>query len=67
MAANLGVLDYPEDQIVGQVMLVRDATATFGKGQFDAETVHEVHLTSLNGEFCTIITTEEVLKDLQEV
>ena len=70
MAANLRVLDYPtrdgnyQVSIAGEVILVGDATATFGKGRFDSELVHEVHLASLNGEFCDVATTEIVLKGL---
>ena len=69
-AANLRVLDDPnqdgnyEVSTHGEVILVEDATATFGKGRFDGELVHEVHLTSLNGEFCNVAITEEGLKNL---
>jgi len=49
--------------------LVEDATATFckkgTKGQlFSAEIIHETALASLNEEFATVITTEELLKIL---
>ncbi len=48
------------------VVLVADATATFDKTDrhgrlFTAEQLHEVHLASLDGEFCTVKTTAEVL------
>ncbi len=70
MAANLRVLDYPNQDgdytisTPGEVTLVGDATATFGKARFDGELVHEVQLASLRGEFCNVATTEEVLKSL---
>lgn len=56
MAGNLGF----------EVKLVADATATFAKtdreGQkFSAETVHAVHLASLDGEFCQVVTTAELI------
>ena len=71
MAANLRVLDYPTrdgDYSIstpGEIILVGDATATFGKGKFGGELVHEVHLASLDGEFCNVATTEEVLEGLR--
>ncbi len=58
MAANLGF----------NVTLVSDATATFGRqgpdGAFyPAEQVHRINLASLNGEFCELRTTEELLTE----
>ncbi len=73
MAGNLRVLDYPaqdgdyEVSTPGEVILVGDATATFGKEEFDGELVHAVHLASLNREFCNVSTTEEILKGLDHV
>ncbi len=58
-AADLGVVGSR-----GKIALVRDATACFGKGGLDAETVQEVHLASLDGEFATVLKTCEVLADL---
>lgn len=57
MASNLGF----------EVFLVADATATFGKTgihgeKYEPEIIHEVHLASLNGEFCQVINTELLLK-----
>lgn len=54
------------------VYLVSDATATFNKkgidGQnYSAEIIHETALASLNKEFATIVTTEFLLKSLQEL
>lgn len=53
MAGNLGFATW----------LVADATATFDRmgpdGQAHrAEAIHAVHLASLNGEFCTVVTTD---------
>lgn len=54
MAGNLGFSCY----------LVADACATFsrktwdGKTTLSAETIHSVHLASLQGEFCTVLDTE---------
>ncbi len=65
MAANLGVTDgvdkKTEERESGRVILVEDATATFGKGGWDAGTVHEVHVASLRGEFAEVLSTEEVI------
>lgn len=57
MAGNLGF----------DVSLVSDATATFDRTGHDgvhylAEDIHRIHLASLNGEFCTVETTNDVLK-----
>ena len=48
------------------VTLVSDATATFERvgpvGEYyTAEQMHNVNLASLNGEFCTVRSTEEIL------
>lgn len=57
MAGNLGF----------QVHLVADATATFDKKGPDgvlhkAEQIHSIHLASLDKEFCTVCSTESILK-----
>ena len=57
MAGNLGF----------DVTLVSDATATFDRKDasgehISAEDMHRVNLASLNGEFCIMKTTDEVLK-----
>ena len=66
MAANLEVTDRLDKDtgklVKGQVILIEDATATWDKGGFDAETVHKVHVASLKGEFCEVTNTREVLK-----
>ena len=59
MAANLGF----------KVWLISDATATFDRTGFDgsyfsADQMHEINLASLNGEFCTVLTTDQALERL---
>jgi nicotinamidase-related amidase len=59
MAGNLGFT----------VQLVSDGTATFEREDVNgemlsAEEIHRVHLASLHGEFCTVVTTEEVLQQV---
>ena len=56
MAGNLGF----------NTALVSDATATFGRTSasgevFTAEQVHNVNLLSLDGEFCQVVKTDEIL------
>jgi nicotinamidase-related amidase len=56
MAGNLGY----------ETFLISDATATFDKtdqsgNKIPAQVVHEVNLASLNGEFATVTTTEDIL------
>ena len=57
------VKDYEEDT-EGRIAIVSDATACFGKGGVDAETVQKVHFASLDGEFAKVMSTEEMLEDL---
>ncbi len=62
MAGNLGF----------DVQLVADATATFDRedihgNRLSADEIHRVHLASLHGEFCTVVTTAEVLAFLVSV
>lgn len=57
MAGNLGF----------GVTLISDATATFDRvgynnKSYTADEIHEVHLASLNDEFCIVKTTEALLK-----
>ena len=61
MGANLGF----------NVTLVSDATATYAKvgedgKQYSADIVHNVSLASLQGEFCRLRRTLELLSSLQE-
>jgi len=56
MAGNLGF----------NSALVSDGTATFGRvsangESFTADQIHKVHLLSLDGEFCQVVTSAEVL------
>lgn len=62
MAGNLGF----------DVTLVSDATATFNrKGhdgtEYSADDIHAIHLSSLNGEFCEVKSTQEVLHRLNSL
>lgn len=59
MAANLGF----------NVTLISDATATFDRKGYDgvlylADDIHKINLTSLHDEFCTVRSTEDVLKKI---
>ena len=59
MAADLGF----------NVTLISDATATFEREGYDgalysADDIHKINLVSLNGEFCIVRSTKEVLKKI---
>jgi nicotinamidase-related amidase len=50
-----------------QVTLASDATAAFERRGHDgvlhaAEDIHQIHLASLHGEFCTVRSTDEILE-----
>lgn len=52
------------------VTVIADATATFDRAGYDgarylAEDIHRISLASLNGEFCTVRTTEQTLADIR--
>ncbi|KAJ5349989.1 hypothetical protein N7541_007716 [Penicillium brevicompactum] len=80
MAANLGVVDYYPDGPVrlradgthenelnvekGRIVLVDDATATFGKAGIDSETIHKISVASLDGEFADALATHFVVDAL---
>ena len=68
MAANLRVTEHVDEktrkEAPGQVILITDATATWERGEFDAETVHKVHVASLKDEFCDVVTTRQVLEEI---
>jgi len=67
MAANLFVTSHLNEKREideGSVILVEDATATWDRDGFDAETIHKVNIASLRGEFCEIMNTGQVLKML---
>jgi nicotinamidase-related amidase len=48
----------------GKIVVVRDATACFGKGGVGAEMVQRVSLASLEGEFAELASTENVTEEL---
>ena len=59
MAGNLGFT----------TRLVSDGTATFDRAAVNGELlsandIHRIHLASLHGEFCTVVTTDAVLADV---
>lgn len=59
MATNLGF----------RVTLISDATATFDRTGYDgtlyaADDIHRINLVSLNGEFCAVRKTEEILNKI---
>ena len=65
-AANLQVLGDeggPDGSGEGHngIIMLKDGTATVGKGGFDAKTLHEAHLASLEEEFVQIRGTEEAV------
>lgn len=62
MAANLRVVDDLKTGQKGTIFLIRDACATFGKGNYPADLIHDVHVESLKGEFAEITTTEEMVR-----
>ena len=51
----------------GRIVLVGDATATFGKAGIDSETIQKVSIASLDGEFADVLGTDEVVKALNKV
>lgn len=61
VAANLGLAD------PGRIIVVADATAAWAKSGIDADTVHNVSIASLEGEFAEIMKTEDVVKALRRM
>ncbi len=57
MADNLGF----------ETWFVADATATHARGGFDAETMHQTALASLDGEFAQVMTTTEAIERLRQI
>lgn len=51
----------------GCIVLVGDATATFGKAGIDAETIQKVSVASLDGEFADVFATNEVIEALGKI
>ncbi|KAK2600116.1 hypothetical protein QQS21_005131 [Conoideocrella luteorostrata] len=76
MAANLRVVDHSYgcpirnegSGLSAEIILLEDATATFNVGHngknYDAETVHAVHLATMKDEFCDVGTTDQVIQSL---
>lgn len=67
MANNLRVLERTDSQGVvtpGRIVFVEDATATWARGNWDAETVHSIEVDILRDEFAEIATTEAVVRQL---
>ncbi|MBL4595442.1 MAG: cysteine hydrolase [Robiginitomaculum sp.] len=56
MAANLGF----EVRVAADACYTFDRTDALGR-QLDAQTIHDVHLASLHGEFAQIKTTEQII------
>ncbi len=70
-ASDLDVGNHRDEEskvVKGDLVLIEDATLAWAKtgGRFDAETVHQVHVESLKGEFARVATTDEVLRELGE-
>ena len=61
MASNLGFW----------VFVVSDATATFNRIKndinYEADIIHEINLVSLHKEFATILTTKDVIEQLEKI
>ncbi|KAI0127203.1 Isochorismatase-like protein [Xylariales sp. AK1849] len=68
MANNLRVVDIWNEngEVVeeGDIVLVGDACAAYAKGGIDAETVHNVNLASLDGEFAKVAKTSDVVGEV---
>ncbi|KAA8567687.1 hypothetical protein EYC84_008160 [Monilinia fructicola] len=65
MANNLRIVGIVENGVLvdeGDIVLVGDACATFAKGGIDAETIHQVNLASLDGEFAQVRETVDVIE-----
>jgi nicotinamidase-related amidase len=56
MAGNLGF----------ETWFVSDATATYARGDFDAETIHRTALASIDEEFCEVLDSREAIRRLDE-
>ncbi len=61
MASNMGF----------QVFVVSDATATFDRMKanvnYKAEVIHEINLVSLHNEFATVLTTKDIIEQLEKL
>lgn len=74
MAANLGAVvrraSTGDAVSEGEILLVGDATCAHPQREvrgatIDAETVQKVHLASLHGEFCRVVSAADVASELQ--
>jgi nicotinamidase-related amidase len=63
MAANYSMCDWGE--VKGRIVLVKDATASFNRGEISAEAMHKASVKALEGEYCELMTTTEVVQELQ--
>jgi nicotinamidase-related amidase len=50
-----------------ETWFVGDATATHARGDFDAETMHQTALASLDGEFAQVITAADAIERLRQL
>ncbi len=57
MAGNLGF----------ETWFIADATATHARAGFDAETMHQTGLASLDGEFARVMTTADAIQQLHQL
>lgn len=68
MASNLRVVNIVKDDgsvaEKGDIVLVGDTCATYAKGRFDAETVHQINLASLKREFAQVKLTKGLLENV---
>lgn len=61
MAGNLGF----ETILAGDACATNDRVAPDGT-TWDAETIHQISLTNLHGEFATVMSTDEILAQIQD-
>ncbi|MEM7070823.1 MAG: cysteine hydrolase family protein [Pseudomonadota bacterium] len=55
-----------------RVRLISDACASFGRigfdgCRYDGQTIHNVHLASLNDEFCKVMTYKDLLREINVI
>ena len=64
MAANLGVVRLADEQNDGDIVVVGDATCAHAHGRFNADAIQQVNLATLDGEFCRVMDTKDVIKEI---
>ncbi|KAI9669334.1 MAG: hypothetical protein M1831_000370 [Alyxoria varia] len=64
MAANLGVVRFADETEDGEILLVGDATCAHSHGTFDADTVQQVNLATLDKEFCRVVNTKDIVNEI---